>query len=302
MSKGDFPALRMIIEGGRLSPAAQFDQERLNSYRRGTVVYVRFTEEKDRVLVRKWWAILSLVVKQCDTPWKTKEEASEAIKLALGIVNLSKTVGGQFMQYPKSLTELDDPEMTEALENMTELLSRMTGVDVATLKKETAHIREEDHDPSTGEIIEQEPGERPLAGADESPHNSSSAEPADHAPDLAGSPHTDTTDSRGGSVSVESFGGGGSTSSPEAPTLIDCAREMLSLTVMSYSDDEERVAAIGQCAGEWKVKLPDDQKKIDSILIAANAVSTKNRTLLQARSFLSGVLECSLEDLESDNG
>ncbi|WP_051903708.1 hypothetical protein [Neorhizobium vignae] len=140
MTKGDFPALRMTIEGGRLVPAGQFDAERLNSYRRGTVVFVRFTEEKDRVLVRKWWAILGLVVKQCETPWKTKEEASEAIKLSLGIVNLSKTVGGQFMQYPKSLTELEDPEMAEALENMTELLSRMTGVDVATLKKETAHI------------------------------------------------------------------------------------------------------------------------------------------------------------------
>lgn len=144
MTKGDFPALRMIIEGGRLAPAGQFDQERLNSYRRGTVVYVRFTEEKDRILVRKWWAILGLVVKQCDTPWKTKEEASEAVKLALGIVNLSKTVGGQFMQYPKSLTELEDPEMTEALENMTELLSRMTGVDVATLKKEAAHVEPEE--------------------------------------------------------------------------------------------------------------------------------------------------------------
>lgn len=144
MTKGDFPALRMIVEGGRLAPAGQFDQERLNSYRRGTVVYVRFTEEKDRVLVRKWWAILGLVVKQCDTPWKTKEEASEAVKLALGIVNLSKTVGGQFMQYPKSLTELEDPEMTEALENMTELLSRLTGVDVATLKKEAAHVEPEE--------------------------------------------------------------------------------------------------------------------------------------------------------------
>lgn len=154
MTKSDFPALRMQIDGGRLTPAGPFDQERLNSYRRGTVVFVRFTEEKDRVLVRKWWAILGLVVKQCQTPWKTKEEASEAVKLALGIVNLSKTVGGQFMQYPKSLTELDDPELTEALEAMTELLSQMTGVDVATLRKETAHVDEEPSDPETGEILE----------------------------------------------------------------------------------------------------------------------------------------------------
>ena len=164
MSKGDFPALRMIVDGGRLVPAGPFDAERLNSYRRGTVVFVRFTEEKDRVLVRKWWAILGLVVKQCETPWKTKEEASEAIKLALGIVNLSKTVGGQFMQYPRSLTELDDPEMTEALENMTELLSRMTGVDVATLKKETAHIGAEEPDNSNSDETAPPPGQPDTAG------------------------------------------------------------------------------------------------------------------------------------------
>jgi hypothetical protein len=140
MSKHEFPPFVMTIENGRLVPANPHDAERLNSYRRGTKVFVRLTEEKDRVLVRKWWAILGLVVKQCETPWKTKEAASEAVKLALGIVNLSKTVGGQFMQYPKSLTELDDPEMSDALEQMTELLSRITGVDVETLKKETAHI------------------------------------------------------------------------------------------------------------------------------------------------------------------
>lgn len=58
MTKGDFPALRMTIDSGRLIPAGPFDQERLNSYRRGTVVFVRFTEEKDRVLVRKWWAVI----------------------------------------------------------------------------------------------------------------------------------------------------------------------------------------------------------------------------------------------------
>lgn len=143
MSKHEFPPFVMVIENGRLVPANPHDAERLNSYRRGTKVFVRFTEEKDRVLVRKWFAIIGLVLKTCETPWKNKDEAHEAIKLALGIVNLSKTVGGAFMQYPKSLTELTEPELQDALEQMTELLSRMTGVDVETLKKETAHIGHE---------------------------------------------------------------------------------------------------------------------------------------------------------------
>lgn len=164
MTKGDYPPLRMVIEGGKMSPATPFDAERIDSYRRGTIVNVRLTEDRDRVLVRKWWAVLGLAIKQCETPWKTKEEASEAIKLALGIVNLSKTVGGQFMQYPKSLTELEDPEMTDALEQMMELLHRITGVDPDTLRKEAAHVGEQPADPDTGEIEDNTDGADPVEG------------------------------------------------------------------------------------------------------------------------------------------
>lgn len=159
MSKSDYPALRMIVEGNRLVPASQFEAERLNSYRRGAVVMCRFTEEKDRVLVRKWWAVLGMAVKQCKTPWKTKEEASEAVKLALGIVNLSKTTQDKYMQYPKSLTELDDPEMQDALDQMIALMSRITGVDVDTLRKETDHVAETDTNSEDAPPSSSEPGE-----------------------------------------------------------------------------------------------------------------------------------------------
>lgn len=143
MTKHEAPPFRMIIEGGKLVPATPYDAERLDSYRRGTKVNVRLTEEKDRVLVRKWWAVLGLIVKQCDVPWQNKEQASEAIKLALGIVSLTKTVGGAFMQYPKSLTELEDPELQEAVEQMMALVARITGVDPETLRKEIAHVGED---------------------------------------------------------------------------------------------------------------------------------------------------------------
>jgi hypothetical protein len=183
MSK-DFPALRMTIEGGRLVPATPFDAERINSYRRGTKVFVKFTEERDRVLVRKWFAILGLVLKQCQTPWKNKDEAHEAIKLALGIVNLSKTVSGQFMQYPKSLSELDDPELQEALEQMTELLSRMTGVDVATLRKEAADVGQAiaDEEQANTDDAASASAASGEAGADEIPAASVPASPSHETP------------------------------------------------------------------------------------------------------------------------
>lgn len=136
--------------------------------------------------------------------------------------------------------------------------------------------------------------------ADEPPH-SSSAEPADSAKTSAGSSIPDASDSDGGPASGDDPAGGEITPSqpPAAPTLIDCAREMLALTVMSYSDDEERQAALQQCGDEWKEKLPYELEKISSILVSAKAVASQKRTLIQARSFLAGVLDCSVEDLEA---
>ena len=143
-SKSDFPPLRMKVERGHLVPAGPFEAERLESYRPGAIVMVNFTTEKVRPLIKRWWAILGLVMKQCQTPWKTKDEASEAIKLSLGIVSYGKSVNGNFMQWPKSLSDLDDPDLEEAVENMIALLSRITGVDVSTLKKEAANVGEDE--------------------------------------------------------------------------------------------------------------------------------------------------------------
>lgn len=142
--KHEAPPFRMVVEKGRLVPATPFDAERLDSYRNGTAIKVRLVEEKDRVLVRKWWAVLNRAVKECKTPWQTSAEASEAIKLALGIVNLSKTVGGQFMAYPKSLTELTDPELQDAVDQMLAILFRITGVDPDDWRKQIAHVGEDE--------------------------------------------------------------------------------------------------------------------------------------------------------------
>lgn len=142
MGKHEAPPFRMIIERGRLVPATPYDAERLDTYRNGMEVRVRLTEDQDRVMIRKWWAILGRAVKECKTPWKTKEQASEAIKLAIGVVKYGKTVGGEFMTYPKSLTELDDPELTAAVEQMIDVIYGVTGVDPAEWRKGVAHIQE----------------------------------------------------------------------------------------------------------------------------------------------------------------
>lgn len=282
MTKSDFPALRMTIEGGRLVPAGPFDAERLNSYRRGTVVFVRFTEERDRVLVKKWWAILGLVLKQCKTPWKTRDEAHEAIKLALGIVNLSKTVGGDFMQYPKSLTELEDPELQEALDQMIELLSRMTGVDVATLRKETAHVDEEPSDPETGEIPDTQstnsgstPSEPDTA---DSGTLSASAASDDHAPQASSSGAPPT----------------------ERETLIKFAKDMLPMA----ADTSVSPSALKLVEREWapyiKELSPESVEKARAISESVRAIANDPKRLGPALEHFAEVLETTVEKLRGD--
>ncbi|TPM89831.1 hypothetical protein [Mesorhizobium sp. B2-1-3A] len=148
--KHESPPFKMMIEGGKLVPATAYDAERLDTYRRGTKVNVVMVRDGGRIMERKWFAVLGLVVKQCNVPWKNKDQASEAVKLALGIVNLSKTIGGEFMAYPKSLTELTDPELDEAVRDMMDLIQKMTGIDPATLKKEIADVGEDDQEPVDG--------------------------------------------------------------------------------------------------------------------------------------------------------
>lgn len=42
------------------------------------------------------------------------------------------------VEYPKSLSELDEPELERGFEAMVSVLSRITGVDVLTLTKEAS--------------------------------------------------------------------------------------------------------------------------------------------------------------------
>lgn len=151
MSKSDAPALRLIVEPGpRLVPASAFDAERLDTYQVGRTIRLSPVEEADRKNIRRWWAILNRAVKDAKTPWRTPAQASEAIKLALGIVEYGKTVNGKFMQWPKSLKELDDQELTDAVRDMAAIVMEITGVDPLDWNKESSDVgRDEQEQPET---------------------------------------------------------------------------------------------------------------------------------------------------------
>ena len=175
MGKHETLPFKMTVERGKLIPATPYDAERLDTWRNGTAVNVTFIRDGGRVMERKWWAILNRAVKECKTPWKTAAEASEAIKLAIGVVNLTKTVGGEFMAYPKSLTELDDPDLDEAVQQMIDVVHHVTGVDPEEWKKQVAHIRDDQSSdtPSPSDEGSGEAAPSPSPAADLSPADES---------------------------------------------------------------------------------------------------------------------------------
>lgn len=147
------PPMKMKVERGRLVPATSFDAERLDSYRVGSTVSVRFTADRMRPIERKYRAILGKVIKECKTPWSNAEAAHQALKLACGYVNVGRTMSGEFMQWPRSLVDFDDKEMEDYFESVLALLHSMTGVDPETLRNETADVADDEpHDPETGEL------------------------------------------------------------------------------------------------------------------------------------------------------
>lgn len=279
MTKHEAPPFRMIIEGGKLVPATPYDAERLDSYRRGTKVNVRLTEEKDRVLVRKWWAVLGLIVKQCDVPWQNKEQASEAIKLALGIVNLTKTVGGAFMQYPKSLTELEDPELQEAVEQMMALVARITGVDPETLRKEIAHVGEDNSQSS--DTPADDTGSDGKSPSPESTVAADLSEPADEADEEEDAPASEQEKPSNGSAAASS--------SEPIRTRADCIKAFMTTATDPALDVAGRRDLLEQMKDWWKADLPNDLDFVKACLSTADKVAKGELGAEAARKYLEGL-------------
>ena len=189
------------------------------------------------------------------------------------------------MAYPKSLTELDDPELTEALENMIELLSQMTGVDVETLRKETAHVDEQvDHDPETGEITEPEQTksgsipEEPVP-ADDQPLPVSAA-----SDDVPPTPSSDAPNS-------------------EREILIRYARDVLPMA----ADTSVPLTTVKEIEKQWGIdeisKLSEDGKaKAHAISKSMRSISNNPKLLEGALNHYAEVLECTVEEIGGTNG
>lgn len=152
----DFLPFRMVIEGGRMVAASQHDEERLDSYRRGTRVSVSIVEDNQSPLIRKWWAIIGAALKHCDLPWKNKAAAHRHLKVVCGVCDRFY-IGEREVIEVGSLSDLDHGELSDVVEMMMGILQRMTGVDPETLGKNA---------PDTGRDEREIPPQDELPGPD----------------------------------------------------------------------------------------------------------------------------------------
>lgn len=87
--------------------------------------------------------------------------------------------------------------------------------------------------------------------------------------------------------------------SPASPaaTIIDAAKEMLTLAGLEYADATERDEAIHVGLEHWWSMTSGSATRLDDIAVAARAVATKSHTVEQARAFLADRLGVTIQEL-----
>jgi len=269
MNKHMPPPMKMKVERGRLVPATSYDAERLDSYRVGSTVSVRFTADRMRPVERKYRAILGKVIKECKTPWSNAEAAHQALKLACGYVNVGRTMSGEFMQWPRSLVDFDDKEMEDYFESVLSLLHSMTGVDPETLRNETADVADDEpHNPETGEL---------------SPNEASDAAPSPAASDEGGAAPSPSE------VSPNEPAGASPVSTPAEVDALraDLERERMRLAacgVVALSDTPESAARERNMHPDYRSASCDDvARRVDECMSLRARVATLEEALRDAR-------------------
>lgn len=161
----DGPTITMLVERGRLVPFAQYDAERLDSFRMGAEVEVKIRYTKTRPLQRRYWAMLTKLMEVTETDWKSDVIAHNWLKEFFGFFEPEHQEDGSYKKKPISMTDFTDGELKEFFELFCGLVQERYGIDPETLGKEA---------PDTGYTR----SEAPAALASDAPDPSTT--PADH--------------------------------------------------------------------------------------------------------------------------
>lgn len=315
--KTDFPPFRMEIIGGRLSPKTQFDAERLDSFSARRELQVYITQEPNRALQRKFFAVLNKVVKECRTPWRNATQASDALKIAWGHLNRFRKVDGTWGYSPKSLNDFDDDDFQQFFDDSMATLEAMTGVDPLTLKAESAStdapddIQSDAEQPRPAEEASPEsppadveagspnPSSEPASEIQESEGLSSSqADGSGDAPDGGGAtppapppanqesaepPSTSEVADKGDDESPKEAG------SPHVPaseyTIVDYARQLLHTASTIMGEERFKPLNVEEAKDAMRPTVAEEKKKLGKDL---------SKTTKELMQFTHGIVEAIL--------
>lgn len=136
----DGPKISMRVERGRLVPVSQHDFELLDSWREGAIVNVSPVLAQSRPLERRYFAMLSKLLKVTDTPWTNTLDAHESIKLATGFVDPYRKKNGEWSAHARHISTFTDTELSEFFELFCGIVRERFHIDPETLRKEAADI------------------------------------------------------------------------------------------------------------------------------------------------------------------
>lgn len=309
MSKRDKPPFWVRIDHNKLAPLTEYDERKILSYKNGAELRVSFWQGRSLPELRKYWAILDLVIERCNTPWSTPEEASDALKLELGITDVSKTVHGQWFVRPGSIafTEMEESAFLDFRSKAFAVLEALTGVDPWTLQKEAANTelpggRELNPDSDVPPSSEQDKAETDTVAS-----RSVSAGEGE-SPTPPGSPSPDIQSAEDGDVSADGGDGDDLTGNPPSPSdeidprFKEAVRQLLAVPLMDALL-EDQLSKLTELKDFWKGNLKKDcHDKLAALFRTTQAILKGRETRQRALEYYTGVLKCGVIDLEPDNG
>ncbi|WP_113154910.1 hypothetical protein [Nitratireductor sp. OM-1] len=273
MAKQDHPTLEFVVERGRLSPADPYVAEVLDTYRNGDKLTVTLNQKRSLPLLKKYWVVLRDVVENAKTPWESANEASDALKLALGVTDISKTIKGQWFIRPGSISfaSMDEGEFRPFFEKAMAALSEVTGIDPDALRKRYDHIPEHSS-----------PAESPTG-------DGSGALVATNS-DRSAAENSPATADEAGSQDM------GESESEPASVDPDWLKTFAKAIIGAIGEDE--VVVVNQSKGLFVEGLSDEVRaKAKSITNYARACCRNEIELDDCRATIAGVVGCEEKDL-----
>lgn len=123
MGKTDDPPLILRVSPRGIVPASSLDAEILDGYRRGTELEARVLHTPPSPVLRKWWALMSLLAKVHDR-WEDKRSASNAMLIEMGCVNSVALVRDGLHMEPMSLRDFSEGQLQTLYDKAVFLIER----------------------------------------------------------------------------------------------------------------------------------------------------------------------------------